>query len=116
MRLRVAVNEAESWLIADRETLAAFLGVSPDIVPLRPDELPDPKTTMINLARKSKARAVREDMVPTPDSGRKIGPAYVSRLIEYAADYWRPEVAVESSESLKRCVERLKELRPKKSS
>jgi hypothetical protein len=113
MWLCVVVREVEAWLLADRERLAGCLGVSLSQVPARPDEEPDPKQTMVNLARRSRRRAVREDMVPRPASGRAVGPAYTSRLIEFAADRsggWRPDVAAKRSPSLRRCLVRLRRI------
>ena len=110
MHLRVAVHEVESWLLADTERIGKFLGVPLSRVPANPDAVPNPKLTLINLARRSRSRAVREDMTPRPKSGRTVGPAYVSRLIEFATDAtagWRPEVAVKESPSLQGCMNRL---------
>lgn len=113
MRLRVAVREVESWLIADRERIASFLAVSKSLVPIDPENLPDPKAAVINLARRSRRREIREDLAPRPGSGRKIGPAYVSRLMEYVRDAksgWRPNVAAAKAPSLKKCLSSLASL------
>lgn len=56
--LRLAVSEAESWLLADNEALASFLEISPARVPRTPDEIPDPKRSLLNLARRSKSRVI----------------------------------------------------------
>ena len=53
---------------------------------------------------------VRQDMVPREGSGRTEGPAYTSRLIEYATDRWRPDVAVRRADSLRRAVACLQRL------
>jgi hypothetical protein len=107
MCFRVAVRETESWFLADRERLAKFLSVGVSRIPLDPEKLDSPKSTMVEIARHSRRRGIREDMVPRPGSGRKVGPAYTSQLIEFARDSkrgWRPNVAAETSDSLKRCV------------
>jgi hypothetical protein len=49
-------------------------------------------------------------MVPRPASGRSVGPAYASRLIEFARSAWRPEIAAERSESLRRAIASLERL------
>jgi hypothetical protein len=36
---------------------------------------------VVELARYSRRRDIREDMVPRPGSGRSVGAAYTSRLI-----------------------------------
>ncbi len=107
---RVAVREIEAWLMADAETLAAFLGVARSRIQARPEDSDQPKAAMVNLARRSRRRAVREDMVPREGSGRSVGPAYTSRLIEFVETCWRPVVAAQRAESLRRaiaCLERL---------
>ena len=50
------------------------------------------------------------DMVPRPESGRQVGPAYTSRLIEYTQGPWRPNVATQHADSLQRLCKRLAEL------
>ena len=107
---RVAVREIEAWLMADPETLAGFLGVARNRIPSRPEDSDQPKAAMVNLARRSRRRAVREDMVPRAESGRPVGPAYTSRLIEYVEGRWRPEVAAGHSESLRRAITCLEQL------
>lgn len=107
---RVAVREVEAWLMADRENLARFLGTSIARIPRDPEGLDDAKREMINLAGHSKRREIREDMVPRPGSRRSVGPAYPSRLIEFVTSHWRPEVAQQNSDSLRRCLRRLAEL------
>lgn len=110
MRFRVAVREVEAWLLADKERLARFLSVAVTKVPRSPDAVDDPKQTMVNLARQSRRRDIREDMVPRPASGRYVGPAYASRLIEFVESSWRPAIAAGNSDSLRRCRQRLGEL------
>ena len=115
MLMRVAVRAAEAWLLADAERLSAFLGFrSWRNIPSNPDLLPDPKQTLVTLASASRSRALREDMVPRPGSGAKIGPGYPSRLIEFvqpSAVGWRPEVALLHSDSLRRLVDALETLK-----
>lgn len=101
---RVAVREVESWLMADAETLASFLGLSPTSIPKDPEGLDDPKGEMVNLARRSRRAWIRKDMVPRQGSGRPVGPAYASRMIEYVQNSWRPEVAGRQAESLRRAI------------
>lgn len=110
MRFRVAVREAEVWLMADREQISDFLGIPLSKVPVDPERLDDPKETLVNLARRSRRRDIREDMVPETGNGRVVGPAYGSRMMEYARSVWRPDEAAKVSDSLARCVNRLREL------
>ena len=113
MCFRVVVHALEAWLLADREHLARFLGVAIARIPRSPETVDDPKRTMVELARHSHRREMREDMVPRAASGRIVGSAYTSRLIEFvgdAVDGWRPEVAATLSDSLDRCLRSLRRL------
>jgi hypothetical protein len=110
MCFRVAVREIEAWLLADRERLARFLSIASGRVPANPEALDDPKLALVNLARHSRRRDIRDDMVPRPSSGREVGPAYTSRVIEFVESQWRPEVAAHLADSLRRCRLRLRGL------
>lgn len=106
----VAVRATESWLLADRERMATFLGVRIGTIPENPEPSGDPKRLLVDLARRSRRTHVRVDLVPRPGSGRTVGPAYTSRLIEFISDQesgWRPDVAARASESLRHCLDRL---------
>jgi hypothetical protein len=107
---RIAVREVESWLLADREQMAKFLGVASKHVPQNPDSLNDPKQVIVNLSRRSRQREIQEDMVPRAGSGRAEGPAYASRLIEFVHQFWRPSIAEKHSESLLRCQRAIKQI------
>jgi len=61
---RVAVRKVEAWLMADGDSLAAFLGIGHNRIPAEPEQLDDPKVEMVNLARLSRRLAIRKDMVP----------------------------------------------------
>lgn len=107
---RVAVREIESWLMADAESLAAIMSVAHSRIPTDPEHLQEPKAEMVNLARHSRRREIREDMVPREGSGRSVGPAYTSRLVEYVETRWRPEVATRRANSLERAIMCLKRI------
>lgn len=113
MRLRVVVREIEAWLLGDAERFSKFFAVPRSAIPKAPEGLADAKAKVVNLARQSRRAAIRDDMVPRPASGRNVGPAYTSRLIEFAADSsvgWRPAIAATSVPSLARCLARLGDL------
>jgi hypothetical protein len=107
---RVAVREVEAWLMADAESLASFLSVARSRIAADPEQLFEPKTEMVNLARHSRRREIWADMVPRERSGRQVGPAYASRLMEYVDTRWRPEVAAQRAESLRRAIACLRRL------
>lgn len=104
MCFRVAVREVESWLLADAENLARFLHVARNRIPRDPELLPSPKRTLVDLARTSTSRAIREEIVPRPGSSRIVGPAYSSRVIQFIQQHWDPRSAERRSDSLRRCI------------
>jgi hypothetical protein len=108
MAFRLAVRSVEAWLMADAGTLAPFLRVSRRQIPMDPEGLDRPKEEMVRLASRSRSRAIREDMVPRPGSGARQGPGYAARLAEFAEIHWRPDVAAQASDSLSRCIVRLR--------
>lgn len=105
---RVAVIEVESWVLADREQVAVFLGVPEHRIPIHTDTISDPKQFLVNLARKSRSAGLREDLVPAVGSTALVGPMYNPRLVAFVAEHWSATRAREASGSLARTVERLK--------
>lgn len=113
MRLRVVVHEIEAWLLADSERFATFFSVPMAVIPGAPDGLLDAKSSLLGAIARSRRGAIRTDMPARPGSGRQVGPAYSSRLIEFAGDDqagWRPDVAANRSPSLAKCLHRLDSL------
>lgn len=113
MCFRVVVKAAEAWLLADGDRIASYLGIPLSKVPVDPESLTNPKQTLVNLVRTSSKRAVRLDMVPSPRSGRQVGPAYASRVIEFIDDEtrgWRPDAAARRAPSLARAMDCLTQL------
>jgi hypothetical protein len=110
MCLRIAARALEAWLMADPETLAAFLHVSPAQIPLNPEGEQDPKSTMVHLARRSTKPAIQKDMLPQRGASRRAGPGYEGRIIEYGEKLWRPDVARGKSPSLDRAIRALERL------
>jgi hypothetical protein len=104
MRFRIAVREIEAWLLADAEAIAGFLGLRVQRIPLDVERLPDPKLSLINLARRSNRKTLRHDMVPREGSHVPVGPGYVTHINNFVRNYWRPDVAAERSDSLRRCL------------
>jgi hypothetical protein len=110
MCFRIAVREMETWLIADRETLAEYLSIPISQVPLNPEELNNPKLTLVNLARQSRRRGIRYDFVPAEGISATVGPGYLAGVTEYVTRYWRPEIAAKSCRSLAHCLQALSSL------
>ena len=108
---RVAVMEAESWVMADVPGFSRFLGVRTSSVPQPVDEVANPKEALISLARSSRSRSIRDDLVPRRGSTAKVGPAYNARLTEFVRDSWQPGRAACSSPSLARALRAVKAFR-----
>lgn len=105
---RVAVREVESWILADRENIAKYLGISVSKIPLDTDSIPDPKQLICNLARKSKKKTVRKG-IPPKDQYAAQGYDYNAILGYFIQNVWNISNAIECSSSLKRTVERLED-------
>lgn len=105
--LRVAVHEVESWLLADHIALRALIGPKGSL-PAQPDELPDPKQVLLQLA-KTAPKAIREDLVKTMPGHLAQGLGYNARLTALVNTQWCPERAAERSPSLARARIRLHE-------
>lgn len=106
MLFRIAVRETEAWLLADIEGFSEYTGVSAANFPVNPELENDPKRKLINIAKKSRKRNIREDIVPL-NSNAKIGPNYNGRLMEFVFNHWSIERAMERSESLRRAYLKL---------
>lgn len=111
MRFRIAVKEVESWLMADRSGLATFLKIEPNKITNDPDELNDPKSTLVNLCRSSKAAYIKNDMLPKGNYKSLEGPAYASRLAEFVLTTWNVKKAGQQSRSLNKCLKALNNFR-----
>jgi hypothetical protein len=107
MRLRIAVRAVESWLLADQGEIASYLGIRAQAVPEKPDSLDNPKQDLVNLARLSPRRLIREDMVPEEGARALVGPGYTQRVIEFVQGRWEPRRAAQRSASLARCLRAL---------
>lgn len=111
--LRIAVREVEAWLLADRDQLAGFLGIADTEIPQWPDRQLDPKALVVRLARRSRKRDIREDLVPAHESSSKVGKNYVGRLIHFVRNIWRVDAATRGrSPSLDRAMMALERFVP----
>ena len=111
MCFRVAVRQVEAWILADIQESAAFLGVSKALLPMDPDDEPNAKRRLVHLAERSRSRRIRDAIVPAAGGGRSVGPLYNAILRSFVRERWRPEVAAERSDSLRRCLDALDSLR-----
>lgn len=107
---RFAVNELESWLLADYEGMAKFLGIATAKMPRHPEKEAQPKKILVNLARSSRKRGIREGIAPPVGHQAAVGPDYMFLMREFIAEFWNIEAAMCCAPSLERCVRRLREL------
>lgn len=107
--IRLAVTEAESWLLADRVAVAEFFQVPLAKVPSQPDLVPDPKEALLRLAKLSKVKALRQEVVTA--SALKPGVGYQVHLRTFVRDHWRADRAKDQSASLARAITRLRSWR-----
>lgn len=119
---RVAVDEAESWLMADSKSFAKYLGVPLSVIPKplnkRPRrndqdiELQFPYKPSMYLIREIANRSSKDTIkkgLASPDGFSK-GPLYNSIIVPFIFEIWNPIEASCNSYSLRRTIERLKSL------
>lgn len=106
--LAIVKREVESWLLGDRQTLSDFLGISPNLIRANPEELIDPKTELVELAKNSKM--YRNELCPKPNISAKVGVAYNDVLSLFVSRHWNPTEAAQHCPSLQRILERLRRL------
>lgn len=106
---RVAVREAEAWLLADRSGFASFSGVPTSKLPIDPESVVDPKRTLINIVRNSRNRRLATELVPKQGSRVSIGPLYNERLSHFVRTQWNVETAADVAPSLSKMIGRLRD-------
>ena len=107
--LRVAVMEIESWIMADRRALATFLSIPVNRIPNTPDDILQPKEFLVSLARKSRKKSLRDQLVPRKGAATtKVGPEYNNCIGEFVRVHWDLERAAVASPSLKRTLNRIR--------
>ncbi len=107
MVFNVVVREIEAWLLADRANIAKFLSVSPDLIPASPERVLDPKRELVNLARRSRSRNIKETLIKVEGDIVHCGPLYNDKLVEFVINSWDFKRARTSAPSLSRLVEKL---------
>jgi len=110
---RVAVREVEAWLLADPTSLAQFLGISKAVIPGNVEMLSDPKAALIDLARNSRHKSIRDRIVPKAGSTARQGRDYNGCLTEFVGSTWDVEASSHTCPSLERALRRVRAFRPK---
>ena len=120
--VRVAVDEAEAWLMADREGFSQHFNIPLEYIPksvarsrIRPDqnEMNFPYKSSLYLIREivphSRTKSIRESLQPSGGSNK--GPLYNSTITKFIKNIWNIENACENSYSLRKTIFRLETLR-----
>lgn len=104
---RLAVSEAESWVLADREGVAAFFDVPLKVIPRAPEQLHDAKQEVLRIAARSSRHEVRAEML-APGRLLKPGAGYNVHLARLVAENWEVDRASAHSDSLERAIAHLR--------
>lgn len=118
----IAVDEAEAWLMADREGFSAYFKVNLDEMPESSyQRFNGPKATLEmtfpyksslylthELVKKMRNKTFQSQLTPKPNAVK--GPEYNSCINPFIESHWNIENAIQNSESLRRMVERIKAL------
>ena len=105
----IATREVETWIMADREGFARYLGIGRSLVPSDVETIDTPRETLISLAKRSRNRSIREDIVPKVGSTAKKGRGYNSALSSFVLQKWNVESARGEAMSLDRAICRISE-------
>jgi hypothetical protein len=108
MKFSVAVRAVESWLLADRDNLSSYLAINRVLVPQNPERILNPKPLMLELARRSRSRRIREGLLPPDGSTMKHGPLYISYLSDFVCNYWDFNAAARIAPSLDYLIMKLR--------
>lgn len=106
---RVAVRETEAWLLADRETLAKYLQISTALLPAAVEDIANPKQFLVQLAGRSRSRAIRAGMVPPVGGKSEVGPDFNGMLAQFVQNHWNAKEAAKRADSLGRALRNLSE-------
>lgn len=105
--LRLAVREAETWILADHEGLSEFANFSVALMDRSPDQLNDPKQELLRSIRRSKRRDLRDEMLPKKGAKNLVGLGYNLHLTRFVREFWNAERAAQRSPSLARSIPRV---------
>ncbi|VVD78582.1 hypothetical protein [Pandoraea anhela] len=110
LAMRLAVREAEAWVLADHVGFSKFANVSKDVFPTRPEAEIDPKQTLLGIVRRCKRRELREEMLPLKGATSPVGLGYNIHMREFVQKYWSVGRAAGRAPSLARAIPRIESL------
>lgn len=102
--IRIVDQCIESWMLADRRGIAEFCGVSPARVKIPASHH---KSYLLSMFREAKLK----DAVAHVDSELDFGPAYELHVQRFMTTAWNAGRAADDSPSLRRALQRLRDLR-----
>lgn len=120
--INIAVDEAESWLMADRETFAEYFKVDINVIPqshrtklnghkevVEMDFCIKPSMYLnTRIIPFSRSIDIKQQMLP--QAGAYKGREYNSVMVPFIRDYWNIDNAKKNSDSLNRMIRRVKSL------
>lgn len=107
MLLRLAVTEAESWLVADQEGLQRLIEVPKHKIPQEPEQLVDAKQQLLAMINRYGTKTLRREMVVKGATHLISGTGYNQHLEQFVQEHWQPQRAAIRSPSLRRTIERI---------
>ena len=107
-QIRIAVREVESWLLADKEGLETYFGISQKAIHPSPEKLSDPKQELLNLIKRNAKAKFKRAMLPKGKG--TIGTGYNEYLVHFIDTVWDSTRACANANSLARAIERIKQL------
>ena len=106
---RVAIREVESWLLGDRHNMAKLLGIKSALVSPSPEQLADPKATLLGLAKMG-SKKIQKELLPEKGAFGKIGPGYNDVLCGFVEQDWDYRNASTNAPSLDRFLNQIDQL------
>ncbi|MDR5760892.1 hypothetical protein QCE88_28300 [Caballeronia sp. LZ035] len=88
LSMRLAVKEAEAWVLADHIGFSRFAAVSKDLFPALPETDVDPKQRLLSLVKKSKRRELRDEMLPGKGATSPVGLGYNVHMTDFVRNHW----------------------------
>lgn len=105
MNLFIATTEIESWLLADKDNISAFLGVPKQKLPID-SEITDPKEHLLKCVSNYGNREAKRKLLPRKDE--RFGLGYNAHLRNFVEERWNFDAAAQGNPSLQRAVKRIK--------
>ncbi|MBH1364776.1 hypothetical protein I5T79_10825 [Stenotrophomonas maltophilia] len=104
----VATREADAWILAD-PGISKYLASS-TAVPSDPESVQDPKSSLIEIAKRSRKRDIKEEMIVAKGAVARVGPGYNVVLANFVEFEWNIEVASQKCKGLRRLLQRVSTL------